>query len=189
MNLLAISGSVRAASSNSLLLNSLKRFAPATINISVFEGIETLPIFNPDLEGCRTPDSVLKFCRQIEAADGVLIACPEYVRSIPGGLKNVIDWLVSRQEIINKPIALAHASGRGDDMLIALRTVLATVSDGFSEDLFLRIPLNSKSPAQAESTLTEVRNKALIREFMTTFGAFIEARRDTRRIKPGISYL
>jgi NAD(P)H-dependent FMN reductase len=65
----------------------------------------------------------------VARADGLVIACPEYVRALPGGFKNAVDWLVSRDEIIVKPIALIHASHRGDDMLEQLRLVLGTVSE------------------------------------------------------------
>ena len=73
----------------------------------------------------------------IARSDGVLVCSPEYVRGIPGGLKNAIDWLVSGDQIVGRPIALVHASHRGEDMLQALRAVLSTVSAA-QFTLFLR---------------------------------------------------
>lgn len=97
-------------------------------------------MFSPDLEGEHLPAAVRDFTKIVAENDGLIIASPEYIRSISGGLKNAIDWLVSGEQIINKPIALLHASRRGDDMLAGLRTVLSTVTDRFAADIFLRAP-------------------------------------------------
>lgn len=86
--------------------------------------------------------------------DGVIISSPEYVHSIPGGLKNAIDWLVSRDEIISKPIALMHASHRGDDMLAQLRLVLATISQHFAETPFARFELMKLSVEEISEYFT-----------------------------------
>src|SRR6185295_6490353 len=115
MNILAISGSTRAASANTALLHALARHAPRGVSVEVFDRVAGLPIFTPDREGPPAPPIVESFAAAVARADGIVIACPEYVRAIPGGMKNAIDWLVSRDEIIAKPIALIHASHRGDD--------------------------------------------------------------------------
>lgn len=173
MNLLAISGSTRIESTNSKLLRAIQRCTISDIQVELYQGIGELPIFNQDLEGASTPSKVLEFCEAIDQADGILLACPEYARSIPGGIKNAIDWLVSREEIIRKPIALVHASYRGDDMLSSLRYVLETVTERFAGEIFLRIPLNS-STAIAESTILEnEQNTKQIAEFLSRFQNFI----------------
>lgn len=130
MKILAISGSAREASTNTALLRAMKDIAPSSIKFSVFDQINTLPIFSPDDEG-ETPAVVEEFIKSVSASDGIIISSPEYIRCIPGGLKNAIDWMVSRTEIIDKPIVLVHASSRGDDMLVSLRRVLSTVSSNF----------------------------------------------------------
>jgi chromate reductase len=107
---------------------AIKAATPNDIVITVFDGIGSLPVFSPHLEGTSLPDSVQDFIRLIAYNDGLLISSPEYIRGIPGGLKNAINWLVSGDQIIGKPIALVHASHRGDDMLVALRKVLSTIS-------------------------------------------------------------
>ncbi len=169
MKILAIPGSLRTNSTNCVLLNSLQCCAPEKMRISIYQGIGLLPIFNPDLEDSLTPTVVEEFCSEIQGADGIIIASPEYVRSIPGGLKNAIDWLVSRQEIMSKPIVLAHASYRGDDMLASLRSVLHTISDRFDEENFLRIPLNSTSPIDVDTLLSDPENRNLMVDFLTRF--------------------
>ena len=88
------------------------------------------------------------------------------LRAIPGGLKNAIDWLVSRDEILGKPITLAHASHRGDDMLGSLRSVLSTVSPGFDEAHFLRLPLMGLSPERVRTHCESPENARAIRGFV-----------------------
>jgi chromate reductase, NAD(P)H dehydrogenase (quinone) len=166
MRFLAISGSTRATSTNTALLNALKLAAAPEHEIAVHDGLQSLPIFSPDLE-TDPPDEVLRFARAVADADGLIIASPEYVRSIPGGLKNAIDWLVSREELIGKPIALAHASHRGDDMLGELRRVLSTVSDRFCEEVFLRVHLMKMTPEEIGARMA--REMGAMRGFLEGF--------------------
>ena len=176
MKLLAISGSTRLASTNTALLMALKRFAPSDIELSVFHRLDGLPVFSPDSEGEQTPAEVLSFLSLVSAADGIIISSPEYVRAIPGGLKNALDWMVSRFEVVGKPIALAHASHRGDDMLASLRLVLSTVSDGFRERVFLRVPLVGKSPDVIEEILRLPEVESRMTEFLSDLAAEVRAR-------------
>lgn len=176
MKLLTISGSARRDSVNTALLLGLKDVAPEGVELLVFHRLDTLPVFSPDLEGQQTPAEVLEFLTLVSRCDGIIIASPEYVRAIPGGLKNVIDWMVSRFEVIGKPIALAHASHRGDDMLTSLRLVLSTVSDQFLDDVFLRIPLIGKTPDEIKTLLKVPERQSEMRGFLSTFVAAIHAR-------------
>lgn len=169
MKILAISGSSREASTNTALLKGMRELAPKDIDLRVFSRLDTLPIFSPDLEGDATPAAVRKFMGEVADCDGIIVSSPEYVRSIPGGLKNVIDWMVSRFEIIDKPIVLVHASHRGDDMLVSLRLVLSTVSQNFLEHLFLRIPLIGKSPDEIEELLRIPDFESQITSFLLKF--------------------
>lgn len=171
MNLLAISGSTRQLSTNTAMLRAVAQIACPEHSLSVFDRIGDLPVFSPDLEDGPLPAPVQAFVTQIRQSDGLILASPEYVRSIPGGLKNAIDWLVSRDEITDKPVVLMHASHRGDDMLAQLRTVLATVSTGFTPDLFLRFALMKYSPAEIESHLNQPENRQAISEFLRAFAA------------------
>lgn len=178
MNILAISGSAREASINTALLMALKELAPAGIDLTVFHRLDCLPVFSPDLEGARTPTEVTRFLDLVSSADGIVISSPEYVRAIPGGLKNAIDWMVSRFEVIGKPIALAHASHRGDDMLASLRLVLCTVSHSFMDDVFLRIPLIGKKREEIVALLRQPEHRVAISRFLSNFAAQVEVRRE-----------
>ncbi|KMQ74077.1 NADPH-dependent FMN reductase [Marinobacter subterrani] len=174
MKLLAISGSARKASTNTALLRVMKSVAPDGLELSVFNRLDALPVFSPDSEDEATPLAVREFMEAVSAVDGIIISSPEYVRSIPGGLKNAIDWMVSRFEVIGKPIALVHASHRGDDMLASLRLVLSTVSDNFLEDIFLRIPSLGKSPEEIEELVWVPEYKSQISTFLSDFVAAVQ---------------
>lgn len=169
MKILAISGSTREASTNTALLKAIKDHAPQGIDMSVVHNLHLLPVFSPDNEGEYTPRIVDEFLQAVSSHDGLLISSPEYVRAIPGGLKNAIDWMVSRDEVVSKPIVLVHASHRGDDMLRSLRLVLSTVSSNFIEHIFLRFPLVDKPPEAVKEYLGQSAQQLQIRSFLLQF--------------------
>jgi NAD(P)H-dependent FMN reductase len=173
MRVLAISGSTRLQSTNSALLAFLSEISPPDINITLYDGLLDLPIFSADLEGEKTPAAVQRLCDMVERSDGIIISSPEYVRAIPGGLKNAVDWLVPRDAIINKPIVLLHASHRGDEMLTSLRRVLHTVTRKFQGDNFLQFELMSKTPEEIRAVLAAPENVALLRSFLSEFRKYI----------------
>jgi len=174
MKFLAISGSGRSASTNTAMLKTVSGIAVPGHRITVFSGVTDLPVFSPDAESSPLPQSVQAFVDLIRESDGLIISSPEYVRAIPGGLKNAIDWLVSRDEIIGKPIALMHASHRGDDMLAQLRLVLSTVSDKFAHEHFLKFELMKLSPEEISQHLLEQTNRTKIVGFLQRFAEHCE---------------
>lgn len=174
MKILAISGSTRQNSTNTAFLAALGDAAPEGMIIKVFSALNTLPVFSQDYEQEKTPVVVKSFIQTIAEADGLIIASPEYVRAIPGGLKNAIDWLVSGEEIATKPVVIVHASHRGDDMLQSLRLVLGTVTNRFSEQIFLRFPLMSKTPDEVRDFFQRDENANKVTRFLDTFQNIIE---------------
>ena len=112
MNIVAISGSLRKASLNTALLEAAKNYFPAGTVVTIY-AIDDLPLYNQDLDTEQKPDSVVRFKQVIDAADAVLIATPEYNYSIPGGLKNAIDWAsrpAFQSPLAHKPVAVMSAS-------------------------------------------------------------------------------
>src|SRR4030095_3213606 len=97
VRLLAISGSLRAGSSNTEVLRALTLLAPPRVTIEHYEGLAMLPAFNPDLdaEGMAAPAPVQNLRAQVQTADAIVICSPEYAHGVPGSLKNALDWLVS----------------------------------------------------------------------------------------------
>lgn len=172
MLILALCGSARRQSTNLALLRALQALAPEDMTLQVFDGVGDLPVFSPDREGSELPPACQSLKHLVGKSDGLLIASPEYARGIPGGLKNAIDWLVSGDEIVDKPIALVHASHRGDDMLAALRLVLSTVSRRFAPELFLRIPVMSASSQTVQEIVTAPQQRAAAASFLCDFAAY-----------------
>lgn len=92
MRILAISGSLRRDSHNATLLRAAVALLPSAVEVVVYEGLGTVPPFNED-DVAQRPAGAQAFWDAVAAADGVLIATPEYNSSIPGVLKNALDWL------------------------------------------------------------------------------------------------
>lgn len=140
LTILAISGSLRARSTNTELLIALATLAPAGIAIDLYDGLDRLPHFNPDLEPSE-PTPVMELKRRLAHADGLIISSPEYARGVPGSLKNALDWLVSGSEFVDKPVALLSASSRSTHAFEALRTTLTTMSGRFVAEASITVPL------------------------------------------------
>ena len=172
MNILAISGSGRGASTNTAFLKAVSNIAHPNHEVTVFSGVSDLPVFSPDAENGPLPQTVQAFADMIDKSDGLIFSSPEYVRAFPGVLKNAIDWLVSRDEIAGKPIALMHASHRGDDMLAQLRLVLSTVSDRFTHEPFVAFDLIKLSPDEISNELMASENRTKIDDFLTNFANY-----------------
>jgi chromate reductase len=86
--------------------------APPGCEIIVWNGLASLPAFTPDLDqpDVSLPPAVVEFCSEIEAAEGLLIACPEYAHGIPGSFKNALDLLVGSTIFPCKPVALRRCA-------------------------------------------------------------------------------
>jgi len=127
MKIIAICGSLRSRSSNLALLRAA---ATITAEVEIYEGLATLPHFNPDddAEGAAPPPAVAELRAMLANADGILISSPEYAHGVPGSLKNALDWLVSDGALVDKPVAVINASPVGgefarDSLVETLRTM------------------------------------------------------------------
>ncbi len=147
-SILGIAGSLRRGSYNRLLLATAVERAPRGVVVGVYDELGSIPPFNEDFEAATggAQEVIQRYRRQVAAADGLLIATPEYNWSIPGVLKNAIDWL-SRpgpdEVLAGKPIAVVGASaGRWGTRLApsALRQVLTSTESRLlpAPALFLR---------------------------------------------------
>jgi chromate reductase, NAD(P)H dehydrogenase (quinone) len=141
IRLLAVCGSLRAASTNKALLEAAARLALAGMTIDPFDGLADLPPFNPDLDVEPLPPTVALWRGEVAISDGLLISSPEYARGVPGALKNALDWLVSSEVFPGKPVALFNASERGVAMQASLRLILETMSAKLVESAMLTVPL------------------------------------------------
>ncbi len=113
LNVISICGSLRRGSYNRMVMNALPGLAPAGMRITEAPPFAEFPLYNADVQSASgIPDAVQKLAEAVRAADGVIFNSPEYNFSIPGGLKNAIDWVsrVPNQPFAGKPVALQSAS-------------------------------------------------------------------------------
>jgi chromate reductase len=127
LRFLSVSGSLRAASSNTHALLAAALLAPQGVALEHYNELAELPHFNPDLED-NLPERVVDLRARVIQADGLLISCPEYARGIPGSFKNMLDWLVASPGFPGKPVALINTSPRASAAQDALQLVLNTMS-------------------------------------------------------------
>ncbi|TPJ70706.1 NADPH-dependent FMN reductase [Mesorhizobium sp. B2-6-2] len=175
IEIIAISGSLRAASTNSALIAALAANAPTDCRVEVYDGLGRLPIFNPDDEGARTPPEAARLIEAVTRADGIVVSCPEYAHGVPGGMKNALDWLVSRDAAVGKPAMLVHASPRSLYARAALAEIMRTMSFAMYEETALEIALLGKKPAEVEAVLGEDANRQAMWGAIEAFSGFIRS--------------
>jgi len=178
---LAIAGSLRRHSFNRLLLDAAAQLAPEDMKVVRFEGLASIPLFDEDLEGlpAGNPEPVERLRRAVASADGLLIATPEYNWSIPGVLKNAIDWLsraAPDEPLAGKPVAVMGASigGWGTRLAqAALRQVLAATESVVlpSPALFVR---NASGAFDESGTLTDAVLRGHLGELLAAFNVWID---------------
>jgi chromate reductase, NAD(P)H dehydrogenase (quinone) len=147
MRLLAISGSLRRASTNTAALEALARLAPEGVKVLVYRELADLPPFNPDddVEDRPKPEPVETLRALVGASDALVIAAPEYAHGLPGALKNALDWLVASETFAGKPVALVNTSPRAFHAQASLREILSTMAARVTPEAFATISLTGKT--------------------------------------------
>ena len=113
---LLICGSLRSNSTNAAVLRTAKHVAPPDVAATVYDGLATLPHFNPDDDVDPLPPAVAELRAAIRAADALCFSTPEYAGALPGSFKNLLDWTIGDDQpgsIYEKPVAWINASPRG----------------------------------------------------------------------------
>jgi chromate reductase len=173
MKILAISGSLRAASTNSALLRGAALLAPAGVEIDLYQGLGGLPHFNPDLEDAEPP-AVTDLRARVRESGGLLFAVPEYAHGVPGALKNLLDWLVGGEEFIDKPVALFNASPRATHAQASLRETIRTMSGHIVEEASIPVPLLGKV-LDPEAIAADPELSVMLRGALAAFARAIES--------------
>jgi NAD(P)H-dependent FMN reductase len=172
MRILAISGSVRADSTNSALLRAATQAVPQGVELQLYEGMGKLPIFSPDHTD-PLPSGPAALRAALGACDGLLISAPEYAHGVPGGLKNLLDWVVGWGELAETPVALWHASVYGEHAKASLAEILKTMSMRLVPEAALTLHLRGKKPAEMAPLLADPANREMLRNTLTTFAGSI----------------
>ena len=174
MRILAISGSLRAKSSNTAVLMAAARLTPPDMEVALYDGPANLPHFNPDLDTDQPPPPVLALRNQVGSSQGLLLCSPEYARGVAGVMKNVLDWLVGSHEFPGKPVALINASQRATSADAHLRLTLATMSARLIETASITLPLLGQ-PIDADWIVSDQVLSARLRAALDSFARAIAA--------------
>jgi chromate reductase, NAD(P)H dehydrogenase (quinone) len=139
MLVLAISGSLRSASNNTALLRALREEAPDGVEVELWDGLKEIPPYDADDAGVPGPAPVESLRAAVREADAVFFAVPEYNSSVPGALKNALDWAsrpLATNAFRNKPVAVISSSAGAFGGVWAgaeLRKVLGAMGSRVSE--------------------------------------------------------
>ena len=182
MIILGIAGSLRAGSYNRGLLEAARELAPEAMEIRVWDGLRDVPHYDGDLDNDeRRPAAVAELKRAIAGADGLLIATPEYNYSIPGVLKNAIDWASRpgyKSELVGKPVAIMGASGGAAGTAraqIHLREVMySTLAQVMPHPGVL---VGGAGAKFTDGRLTDEPTRAFLVSFLGTFAAYVGRQR------------
>jgi chromate reductase, NAD(P)H dehydrogenase (quinone) len=182
MHILAIPGSLRRDSLNRRLLQAAASLAPPAMRIHLYDGLASIPLFNEDTEAEMHAAGPVRTLREaVAAADGVLIATPEYNQSIPGVLKNAIDWLsrpAPEEVLIGKPVAVVGASGGRWGTRLAQAALRQTLFA--TEAVVLPGPalyLAGGSAAFDDAGLADAAQRATLQQVLRSLGAQVQAAR------------
>jgi len=160
-NVFVIIGSASKNSANQKLVDSFAGLSKDDFNLTIYNDLKTLPHFDPELSTDAPPKSIVEFRNAIDKADGILICTPEYVFSIPSGLKNAIEWCVSTTVFSDKPIGLITASADGQKGHQELQLIMKTIMTYFTEETTLLIQgikgkINEKGEITDRKTMDEL---------------------------------
>ncbi|MBL0736866.1 NAD(P)H-dependent oxidoreductase [Flavobacterium sp. GN10] len=168
IKILAISGSTRSNSSNFKILKYISNYLKPEFEVEFFEDLEHLPHFNPDLDTDNPPQEITSFRNKIISADGVLICTPEYVFSLPGSLKNALEWCVSTTIFSNKKTGLITASASGEIGHEQLMLVMKTLEAKFDEATQLLIQ-GVRGKVNAEGEIVSEQTENALQNFAKNF--------------------
>ncbi|MEJ0032836.1 MAG: NADPH-dependent FMN reductase [Bacteroidota bacterium] len=167
-NLFIINGSASDGSSNQRLIDNIADRLKDDFNITVFNQLKNLPHFDPQLSDSNPPAAIREFRKQIDEAHAVLICTPEYVFSIPSGLKNAIEWCVSTVVFSDKPLGIITASAHGQRGHEELQLIMRTVTAKFNEDTAWLIQ-GIKGKISEEGVITHEGTRHEMTKFIASF--------------------
>ena len=163
--ILAIIGSASSNSANHKIVEKIASLTIEEFNLIIYNDLKKLPHFDPELSANNPPKQIIEFRKSIELADGIIICTPEYVFSIPSGLKNAIEWCIATTIFSNKPIGLITASASGQKGHEELQLIMKTAMAKFTDETCLLIQ-GIKGKIDAQGNLTDNATKKQLDKFV-----------------------
>jgi len=179
LNVVTICGSLRKESYTAALLRALPALAPGEFKFTPFPSIGDVPHYDGDLEATSgVPHAIALLANAMREADGIIIASPEYNYSMPGVLKNTIDWIsrVPNQPFANKPVLIQSVSQGpfgGARMQYHLRQTLVFLNARVFNRPEIMVGL-AKSKFDEQGDLTDQPTRDLVRQQLAEFAAFMK---------------
>lgn len=170
--ILAINGSASTGSSNLRLIEFLISKSNHDFDWEIFDDLAWLPHFSPELSLENTPTSILDIRKRIENADAILICTPEYIFSIPSGLKNLLEWCVSTVIFDKKPLGIITASASGEKGHEELQRIMRTVGADFTDGTTLLIQ-GIKGKIDTNGIITDAETLQSVEQFLKSFANHI----------------
>ena len=171
--ILLISGSTRDASTNSALVRTAAWCAPAGVETVVSDALGALPHFNPDDDHDPLPPAVSALRASISGADAVLFCTPEYAGTLPGSMKNLLDWTVGGTVLTDKPVAWVNAAAdpsRGGGAQATLATVLGYVQARVVDDACRHVGV-ARDAVGPDGLISDAGTRAAIADVLAVLAA------------------
>lgn len=166
-NIFVIIGSASNDSTNEKLIHHISTLTANYFNLDIYRDLKSLPHFDPELSIVAPPVIVVDFRDRVRKADGIIICTPEYVFSIPSGLKNAIEWCISTTIFTDKPTGLITASANGQKGHEELQLIMKTVMAKFNSGTTLLIP--GVKAKMNNNEITDSRTKKQVEDFVESF--------------------
>ncbi|GAB3414045.1 NADPH-dependent FMN reductase [Niabella aquatica] len=160
-NIFAIIGSAQPNSSNLKLVHFLAHHFSGELSIEIFDALKSLPHFDAAQTLEDTPEIIQQVLQKMGDADAVLISSPEYIFSIPAGLKNLLEWCVATTVFTHKPLAIIIASADGKKVLKEIKLIMETLGALFNDETCLLIN-GVKGKISAENIIDAAVQQQLI---------------------------
>lgn len=172
--ILAIIGSASSGSANLKLIEHLARLKKDELQLIIYTDLKLLPHFDPELSTANPPEPILKLRRSIEEADGLIICTPEYIFSIPSGLKNAFEWCIATTVLSEKACGLITASANGQRGHEELQLIMSTAMARFTGETSLLIP-GIKGKFNGQGQLIDAGTEDQLKSFIRALQVLMES--------------
>jgi len=166
--IIGICGSASQNSGNLAILKFISELEKSKFDFEIIEGLTNFPHFRTDQTDNNVPEKIADFRNKIFNADGIIICTPEYVFSIPSGLKNILEWCVSTTVFSDKPVGLITASASGEKGHEELKLIMKTIQAIFTDDTTLLIQ-GIKGKVSREGKIIDEETKTGLQNLIRSF--------------------
>ncbi|WP_207531634.1 NADPH-dependent FMN reductase [Desertivirga arenae] len=175
--ILFIIGSASLNSANEKLVNIIIQLLNPLIQVEVFKDLKNLPHFEPEQSSDHPSEAIKEFRSRVERADGVIFSTPEYVFSIPAGLKNALEWCVATTIFSDKPVGVITASAQGQKGHEELQMIMQTLGAELKDETSLLVQ-GIKGKINSGGEVTDAKTKEELSDFVKAFSELLVSRTD-----------